>query len=111
MAGKVERLAEHREELRRGLLGVLVALDVGKHEGELVTAETRKRVAVAHVHGEAAGNGPQRLVANAVTVGVVDLLEVVEVHEQHGDGPAAARALGEMRRGGGRGTGLGSRCP
>jgi len=40
-------------------------------------------VTVAGYPGEAAPDGDQHLVADAVTVGVVDRFEAVEVDEQH----------------------------
>ena len=50
---------------------------------ELVTAEARRRVRLAHQAGEAARRRHEQLVADAVAHGVVDDLEVVEVDEQH----------------------------
>ena len=65
-------------------------LGVGRAErrldqhGELVAAEPGHRVAVAHRRAQPVGDLDQQLVAGRVAEAVVDLLEAVQVEEQHG---------------------------
>ena len=77
---------------------------VALHEhGELVAAEARDHVLLAHGAHEPGRDAAQQLVADRVAERVVDALEVVEVDEHHGDLVRAARlerlahALGEQR--------------
>ncbi len=65
---------------RGGFGGALVVLE---HDGELVTAEARGGVGLAHSRPQALAGLDQELVAGCVTEGVVDELEPVQVHEQH----------------------------
>ena len=73
------------------------------HHGELVAAETGRGVAAAHAAEESLRQLDEELVAGGVAQAVVDVLEVVEVDEDHGDRarPAASspqrvlEALGE----------------
>ena len=65
---------------------VEVGLRIGElaHEdAELVAAEPRDRVAAAQHRLEPAGELDEQQVAVAVAERVVDLLEAVEVHQQH----------------------------
>src|SRR5262249_5177963 len=50
----------------------------------LVAAEAPDEVARANARAQVAGHDPQQLVARGVAVLVVDLLEAVEIDEQHG---------------------------
>ena len=81
----------------RGLAGVG---DVGKADDELVAAEARGGVLFAQAGREPLGNGGQQLVADGVTERVVDVLEAVEIEEQHGDLAVrcGARARSPVRR-------------
>ena len=69
-----------------------------RHEDcELVAAETRNNVNGAHVLADGVGDRLEESVAGAVAVAVVDLLEVVHVHEGDCEGvlvPARAVDLG-----------------
>ena len=59
-------------------------------DDELVAAEAPDGVALAQDADEPVRHGLQDLVAGVVAQGVVDVLEVVEVHEQSGHGPVLA---------------------
>ena len=72
--------------------GLVGAVDRALQNGEFVAAPTRDQVAVARDRLQAAGDRGQQLVAAGVTEAVVDLLEVVEVDEQHVGGFAAVDA-------------------
>ena len=79
--------------MRLGELGsepFLVALD---QHGELVAAEPAHRVLRPQTGAEPVGHRHQHLVAGRVPEAVVDRLEVVHVHEEHGDAFGAAAAL------------------
>ena len=63
-----------------------------EHDGELVAAEARDHRLVRARGAAAAAHLAQQLVADVVAEGVVDLLEPVEVHEQHGRGAGGLQA-------------------
>jgi hypothetical protein len=93
--------------------GVLCAADVLEQHGELVATEARRGVARADALVQALRELQQHGVAGGVAEAVVDRLEVVEVHEDHGQAGALApcarervphplheqRAVGEVRDG------------
>src|SRR2546421_215709 len=69
---------------------------VHQHHHELVPAVARRQVDVPHMRPALERRPPQHLVPRLVAELVVHLLEVVQVHEQHGKrlaGPVAARHL------------------
>jgi len=79
-----------------GQLGGLpgVGQGLGEH-GELVPAQPRHGVGGADQGGQPDRDRLQQPVADPVAGGVVDLLEVVQVHQQHPDAAAAARLAGQ----------------
>ena len=79
---------ERFEDPLGGVGGVLCAADVLEQDGELVAAEAGGGVARADAGVQALGDLQQHRVAGGVAEAVVDRLEVVEVHEDHGE-PAA----------------------
>ncbi len=88
LADAVDDVAAHP------LGGGLVA--VGEEQRELVAAEAGHHVGVAHRAAQDAADGDQQLVAGVVAEAVVDLLEVVEVEQQHRAGRAVASAALEV---------------
>ena len=58
--------------------------EAGKQDAELVSAEARDRVAVTQRRAQALADVLEQVVALLVAEGVVDLLEAVEVDQQHG---------------------------
>ncbi|CAN5918119.1 hypothetical protein BH23ACT10_BH23ACT10_01790 [soil metagenome] len=68
-----------------GDVGRGVIVGPGHQDRELVTAQPRDGVALADSLLQPLGDAGQQLVADAVAERVVDLLEPVEVNEQHGD--------------------------
>jgi hypothetical protein len=67
------------------------------HERELVTADAGDDVARADAAAQSLGEGHQQLVALGVAPAVVDVLEVVDVHEQDADrGTALENAVGDL---------------
>ena len=78
--------------IRRAVASTEAIVTAGADEDdELVTPETGGEVAVADGRAQPARHLLQQLVAGLMSQGVVDLLELVEVHEQHGH-PLTRRA-------------------
>src|SRR3972149_3461800 len=72
----------------------LVHVDQG--DEELLPAPAAYQVKRPCVACQRLSDGAQRLVAHVVTMLVVDLLEVIDVHEQHTEGPAVPVHLVEL---------------
>ena len=68
----------------------LVAVEVGDDDHELLAAPARDRVVVAQDVLRDLGEHAQRAVAGLVAVGVVELLEAVEVGDRERERAAAA---------------------
>ncbi len=92
----------------------LHAVDVLEQHRELVAAEARQGVALAHARPDAASDLDQHLVAGGVAEAVVDGLEIVEVEQEKGEGPAdppgpdegVGQTVGEQRAVGEAGQGI-----
>ena len=85
-----ERLLERVEHAPGERHRLALALEFLGEDHELVAAEPRDRVAVAHQLREPLGDRHQQAVADVVTEVVVDGLELVEVDEQHRQHAGAA---------------------
>ena len=82
------RLDQRRPDgLSRALgdLARLRATRAEQHEQELLAADPHDRIARPHRLGEHGGDVAQHLVADRVTVQVVDRLEVIEIHDGRGE--------------------------
>ena len=82
-------------------------VDAGQHDRELVAAHAGDDVAGTHAAAQAAATVDEELVADVVTEVVVDVLEAVEVEEEHPDrvfGPAAPAQRAPALRGSGAGS-------
>ncbi len=87
-----ERLDEGVEDLAGDHVRVRLRRQVDQHHDELVAAESRDRVAVAHGALQPRGDDAQQPVADRVAEAVVDVLEAVQVEHHHRDQlPGAAR--------------------
>ena len=75
--------------------GGVFGAGVGQQHEELLAAVASGEVALAHAGDECGSDGGEHVVAGAVTVGVVDLLEVIEVEQDRRERAAAARRLGD----------------
>jgi hypothetical protein len=84
-----EHLGDRRPRALGGL-GRLRPVDARQDERELLAAEPRDEVALAHRGAQPRRGGDEHLVALGVAVGVVDGLEVVEVEHDDGERPAEA---------------------
>ena len=58
---------------------------IGHHHHEFLAAIAAGQIDAAHIGGDAAGEFLQHFVADVVAVGVVDRLEVVDVHDDEGE--------------------------
>ena len=87
------RQGERREHLFSHGDGVMRAEDLREQDQELVAAVPAHRVRIADRGLQSAGHELQDLVADRMAMGVVDLLETIEVHEQNAD--PARTALGQ----------------
>ena len=87
---EVQRLIERDDELARDLVGLLGGVDVLQYHGELVPAQARDGVLVADGLLQARRRGAQDAVAGGVAERVVDVLEAVQIEEQHRDTRAVA---------------------
>ena len=76
------RPGDHRQHLFGEQRGVLVRVDLRQQDRELVPAQAGHRVLPAHRGGQRGRDLRQELVARHMAVGVVHLLEVVEIHKQ-----------------------------
>ena len=91
--GRVQRVQQLAGDVGGGVGGFHAA----EQECELVAAQPGHRVGAAQLAAQARGDVPQQDVAGLVAEGVVDLLEVVEVHHQQGQ--VVLLALGHPRAG------------
>ena len=66
---------------RHGVVGLVQA---GQQDDELVAAQAGHGVDVAQLLAQTLGDALQQLVADRVAEAVVDVLEAVQVEEQHG---------------------------
>ena len=89
-AGHPHRPPQHRQQALGEVAHVLHAVRVFHQQGELVAAQARDHVVLAHAHGDAPRDLHQQFVAGGVAHAVVDQLEAVQVEEQHGEGLAVA---------------------
>ena len=93
-----ERLGQRlAHALDRVVHGARAPAEVGQHDDELVAAEARHEVALAHAAPQPPRDLAQRRVARRVPVRVVDRLEAVEV-EHHDPDRARPRAGPRQRR-------------
>ena len=72
-----------------------VGLGLPKQQDELFAAEAREDVLTANARANPRRDPPQHLIPGIMTVGVVDVLEVVEVEDHHGEGPVVADRPGD----------------
>ena len=90
----IQRTRQRPDDLLRNGLGVGDVAQAFDQQRELVATEARDDVALAHASAQAFAHRAQHEIAAAVTHRIVDVLEVVEIEEQHRDaGIAAARAI------------------
>jgi len=95
MALQVEGLAHRFADLVDHAHGMLRPFGQHQDGGKFIAAETADGVAHAQAVDEAAGKLAQQIVADGVAQRVVDILETVDIHEQHGHGPLVFGRLGQ----------------
>ena len=94
----LERLRDGVEQLLRDPAQHRRLLEVLDDHHEFVAAEAREQVGLAQRRRQRLGHALQQLVADPVAERVVDVLEAVEVDEQHADAAAAALRLRDRLR-------------
>ncbi len=92
-SGERERRLEPRADSFGQHQGAGLVPCAGRDDRELVSAQARHGVRVANERLEPLGQGLEEQVAALVAERVVDLLEAVEVEEQHGDTRSDAAGL------------------
>jgi hypothetical protein len=91
-----ERGRERLDHVARRLGGVDRVAHLGQHHRELVAAQPRHDVRLAHAAAQARRRLHQQLVAGGMADAVVHVREAVEIDEQHRE--RAAAALGRRHR-------------
>src|SRR5207342_3343188 len=71
--------------IARDLLGLVRRVEVFEHHGEFVAAQARHRVLRPHGLLQARGGGAQDAIARRMAERIVDVLEAVQVEEEHAD--------------------------
>jgi hypothetical protein len=82
-ADKVRRL-EHLQNLLGADGRILRLCDFGKQHDEFIAAVPRERIRTAHAQHQAFAHRFEQPLAHHMSKGVVDVLEVVQIHEQNG---------------------------
>ena len=93
--GPVRAAAQLGDDSSADVDRVQVALDVGCEDDELVAADAGDGVHRAQDRVQLGGDPAQHRVSCGVPAGVVDLLEPVEVDEEHGSAPTRTLRVGE----------------
>ncbi len=88
--GDLHRLLEGRADLVDDVAGIFCLGDAFQQHHELIATQPRHGIGVANAVREAIGHCAQQLVAAAVAVGIVDLLEAIQIHVEQGDASAIA---------------------
>ena len=94
----LERLRDRVEQLLRDAAEHRRIVEILDDHHELVAAQAREQIGLAQRAGQRRGHPLQELVADAMAERVVDVLEAVEVDEQHADAMAAALGLRDRLR-------------
>jgi hypothetical protein len=68
---------------------------VQQHDHEFVAREPRTQIVLPHGRLQHAADGPQRAVSGFMPVGVVDLLEPIQIEHDHADGSIRAGGVRE----------------
>ncbi|KDB50956.1 hypothetical protein X805_34620 [Sphaerotilus natans subsp. natans DSM 6575] len=84
LGGQMQRVLARRTRLR-------------DHHHELVTGEPAHHAPVPDLVREPPGHRAQQLIAQGMTVGVVDLLEAIEVHAEHAHTRSGSARLGRAQ--------------
>ena len=94
-SGQDHRLGQRFQDLARHCAGLVFGGQPFGQHGELIAAEARDHVDLAHTGGQALCHCAQNLIAGVVAEAVIDVLEAVEVEEQ--DRQHLAAALGALQ--------------
>src|SRR5450830_289055 len=78
------RLANGLDQLLAYLGNALLQLDLGNQYGKFITAQTCNQIVLPQYRTKPFGYRLQQGIADSVTKGVVDHLELVQIKEEHG---------------------------
>ena len=92
VAEDVVGLRDVAEHAARQSLALIDLAGAGLNDGELVAAEPRQEVRLAHAAAQPLGDRLQKRIADRMTEPVVDLLEAVEVDPVQGERGALVQA-------------------
>ena len=98
LAADDRRGGEAIDDLLRNERRIVGLRQVGQHDGELIAADARDRVAITQRGLQALCRLLQELVSRGVTLRVVHQLEVIEVDEQHAERNVASARLHDHQR-------------
>lgn len=84
LAADGHRQADEAQDLAGDLRHVARGADATEHDDELVSAEPCNRVGTAHAGAQSLAHRGQQLVTRRMAEHVIDILETVEIDEQHG---------------------------
>jgi hypothetical protein len=87
----LDRCVEQLDHAKRDTGRRLGVCKVHGQDGEFVAAEARHHVAVAHRGAEPTRDRDQHFIADAVAVKIVDLLEAVQIEQEHAVRSAGTR--------------------
>ena len=96
LAGKIERRGDRSQDLVGQGGYVRAAADLRLHEQELVATQPGQGVGGADHGVDPLGYRAQQPIAHGMAQGVVDVLEAVEVEQEHGDHAALAASMGQL---------------
>jgi hypothetical protein len=75
--------------------GVFGSVHFGKQHDEFIAALAAHRVGTAHAFHQPPGDRPEKLVARRMPQGIIDMLEAVQIQEQHRQLRPVARRQGD----------------
>ena len=82
---QLERLGQRPDHPRRAPVGVLPSAGQAHEHGELVAAQPRHRVAVAHHGAQPAGDSAEQRVPEGMAERVIGQFEMVKINKHHGE--------------------------
>ena len=94
-----EGFDQQRKQNLGGRCGILGSVQVLQHHQELIATEPRQGILVAQALAHALGDGTQQFITDRMAETVVDVLEAVQIDEQHAHPlPIAMRPFHGMRQ-------------
>jgi hypothetical protein len=85
---KAKGLAERSGDFLRGHRRTIGAIQVGQDNGKFIAAQPSRRFRLAHAGAQSLSRLLEQPIAGGMAQGVIDIFEVIEVDQQHGQEPA-----------------------